>query len=351
MDQKTHWPDTEHWSATELAEVRGDPATTRFESSWIEQRRLLDEFVGELDAAGHAALALEASAALRAASGSPHLASMDDWDAVGPGAEVQLGPWRLVVDAGGSVTGCVGPDGRDRAAPGVPILSVHQQTFDAADYERWYSTYNRSVTPSDEWWARWDNTKPGLERTVARSAIWPAVLGGLWSGEDAEGAAVVIDQHIRSVAGDPVAAPERYRTVLRWDEPTGRLSAELCWWSRPAARWPGTTWWQVAPAVSDPAAWSMWKVDEPVSPFDVVDGGGRSLHVADRVSHPDGVDVELVDTGLVAPGAPRPLVWDDARVDLRAGWHVCVLSNLWGTNFPMWNEGDGRCRVSVALPL
>jgi hypothetical protein len=58
---------------------------------------------------------------------------------------------------------------------------------------------------------------------------------------------------------------------------------------------------------------------------------------------------DLVDSGLVSPGAPRLLVWDDAPADPSGGWHVCVLANLWGTNFPMWSEGDGRCRVVLTL--
>jgi hypothetical protein len=96
----------------------------------------------------------------------------------------------------------------------------------------------------------------------------------------------------------------------------------------------------------------MAKLDEQVAPFDVVDGGGRFLHVADRLAHPDGVTVELLDTGLVSPGTPRPLVWEpERRVELSEGWHVCVVSNLWGTNFPMWIEGDGRCRVELTLPV
>ena len=74
------------------------------------------------------------------------------------------------------------------------------------------------------------------------------------------------------------------------------------------------------------------------------------MHVAERLEHPDGVRLELLDTGLVAPGAPRLLVADDAPVDLSVGWHLCVLANLWGTNFPMWNEGSGRSRVELRLP-
>ena len=74
LDQKTHWPDTDHWSAAELAEVRDDPATVRFESSWTEQRHLLDEFVDELGVAGHTALADEAADVLADAVDPPRRA-------------------------------------------------------------------------------------------------------------------------------------------------------------------------------------------------------------------------------------------------------------------------------------
>jgi hypothetical protein len=352
MDQKTHWPDTEHWSVDELASVRGLPGTVRFESSWTEQRARLDEFVDELHRGGHpdlAAAALEQLATSRTVA-APTVG--DDWIERVAGDEVALGPWRISVDDSGAVTRLVDHRGRSWASTDAPLLSVCQQTVDAADYDRWYRNYNASVTEADEWWARWDNTKPGLEHTEARSATWTTSLERWWHVGDDERAVVVIDQQLRCEPGDPVAAPARYRTTVRWDPGRGLLELELSWWALRAARWPGATWWRVAPAVSDPSQWSMAKLDEQVAPFDVVDGGGRFLHVADRLAHPDGVTVELLDTGLVSPGTPRPLVWEpERRVELSEGWHVCVVSNLWGTNFPMWIEGDGRCRVELTLPV
>jgi hypothetical protein len=96
----------------------------------------------------------------------------------------------------------------------------------------------------------------------------------------------------------------------------------------------------------------MHKSGATVSPLEVVDGGGRWWHVAERLDHPEGVTVDLVDTGLVSPGTPRTLQWDPgAPVDPGQGWHVAVLANLWGTNFPMWVEGAGRARVGLRLPI
>jgi hypothetical protein len=58
-----------------------------------------------------------------------------------------------------------------------------------------------------------------------------------------------------------------------------------------------------------------------------------------------GLAFDLVDTSLVSPGTPRLLDWDDRLPELSSGWHVCLHDNLWGTNFPMWTEGDARYRV------
>lgn len=351
MDQKTHWPDTTHWSAEEVAEVRHDDATVRFESSWAEQRELLAEFVALLHDGGHRDLAAEAAELLADARGAgPQQRHLDDATRVEPGEPVSLGPWTVAIDGSGAVVRCDGADGRPWADEASPLSSVHQQTYDAEDHERWYRTYNASVTAPDEWWARWDNTKPGLEHSAARSAVWPSSLRAASVGSIDGDPVLRIDHGIDAEADDPVAVPDRLRTTLRWHADRGVFGLELAWWSRPAARWPGATWWRVAPLV-DPAEWQMVKLGEQVSPFDVVAGGGRTLHVADRLVHAGGLQIDLVDCGLVAPGSPRLLEWDDRPVDLAAGWHVCVLANLWGTNFPMWNEGDGRCRVELRLPV
>ena len=131
------------------------------------------------------------------------------------------------------------------------------------------------------------------------------------------------------------------------DDRPGVLDVSLQWVGKPAARWPEATWWSFSPVVSDPAAWQMVKLGEPVSPLDVVSRGARSLHAVERVAHPDGVVVDLPDTPLVAPGEPALLRFDDRLPDLSTGWHVCLYDNVWGTNFPMWCPGDVRLRASI----
>ena len=61
----------------------------------------------------------------------------------------------------------------------------------------------------------------------------------------------------------------------------------------------------------------------------------------------EGIELELVDTALVAPGRGELIDVLDRPVETADGWSVLVQNNLWGTNFPMWVEGDGRVRVRL----
>lgn len=349
LDQKTHWPDTTHWSADELASLAGDPAAGAFEASWDEQRRYLDRFVelladgGRQDLADQAGGALEAtrrvSSVLPGATTAKPVAPTRDEPQGWVGHLRGPGGFEVRFDADGSVVGLRDDDGRELASVHAPLGRLAFQTFDAEDFERWYSTYNGATLPEDEWWARWDNTKPGLEHSDAMSRWWSPTLTDLVE-HDGELTAVL---RVDAPDNAPVALPVRAElTLRRTDDEPSSIEFDLRWFDRPAARWPGAVWWTFAPAVGDAQGWRMSKLDEWVSPFDVVPGGGVHLHCADRVRHTDArVELEFVDTSLVAPGAPRLLEWPPDPVDLADGWSVCLHDNVWGTNFPMWDVGTG----------
>ena len=406
LDQKTHWPDTTHWSADALASllaepragdasaISGDPSTHRvdgspelgpgaaraFAASWEEQRRYLDAFVDRLGEGGRDDLADEARRALAATrtvvprvgvaggaaarsevepASETHDVALADATSGGAAkpshdetgaATARLGDLALTFDIDGAVIGLHGvdghsADGHDLASPDAPLARLAFQTFDAADFERWYSTYNAGTTDEDQWWARWDNTKPGLDGSGAVSRWWTPRLTEVVEGDDEVVAVLAFD----TPADAPVSLPARVElTVHRVDGDDAAIEFELQWFDRPAARWPGAVWWTFAPPVEQPERWRMSKLDEWVSPFEVVGGGGVHLHCADRVRHgAAGVELELIDTSLVAPGRPRLLEWPPVPVDLSDGWNLCLHDNVWGTNFPMWDDGARRFRVHL----
>ena len=320
MDQKTHWPDETHWGVEDLASVRDDPATTRFESSWEEQRAYLDRYVDTLATRGRRDLADEADAALAEARPAlpPDLAPIAG--AVSSAAvptslaahvpddlvSVALpGGGAMTVGEDGAVRHLVDPCGRVVADATHPLGAFRIQTFDAADLERRYARYNAGTADEDRWWARWDFTKPGLERTGARSGSWSPTSRGTTLGSR-DGALVLRTQLGFDADEDAAfgpALPERLvQTVAVRASVAGWLQVELelAWFGLPAARWPVAWWWRFTPAVTDVSGWRLQAFDELVDPHDVVHHGGRHLHAADRLVHgTEGIEFELVDAPLV----------------------------------------------------
>jgi hypothetical protein len=355
LDQKTWWPDTDHWSAPGLASVRPRPDTQRFESSWVEQRAYLDRFVQVLRDGGLSTLADDAARGLAAVAPGPV-------DVVGLTARHQLlglhlGPYLVDVDRhDGALVGLRRTDGAVLADPEHPVGRLRHRTYDADDYERWFATYNAGTTAEDQDWARWDNTKPGLERSGARSAWYTPSLVGAWSGRRATGgtgragcSVLVLELHFTDVVRETSAAPPwvLVEYVVDDDEPEV-LHCRLHWVAKDAARWPESTWWCFRPLVAGAEHWRMTKLGERVDPREVVSRGARSLHAVESVVHePSGVRLDLLDPALVAPGEAALLRFEDRVPDLEGGWQVCLYDNVWGTNFPMWCPGDATFRIDL----
>jgi hypothetical protein len=94
-------------------------------------------------------------------------------------------------------------------------------------------------------------------------------------------------------------------------------------------------------------------VDQEVSPFDVVRGGGRSMHaVTDLLQcRDDKGSFELVtlDAPTVAVGARTPLNFSPELPTLEQGVHVNLFNNAWGTNYPQWSGGDWMFRFQMTV--
>ncbi|HTO01906.1 MAG TPA: DUF5054 domain-containing protein, partial [Microthrixaceae bacterium] len=377
LDQKTHWPVLDHWSASELAEIRSDESTVAFEASWSEQRGYLDEYVAILAEGGLSDAAAEAAGLLADPAGSrsegtrlpvtlstgPQPFSSDRPPSsvarVADGLTqvedllgwLQLGQLQVRSDETGAVSSLqssisdpAGEAARELLGPDGTLAELSIQTFDDADYERWFSTYNGSTIEEDLWWARLDNTKPGLADSGAMSKMWKPSLTGAWLSDDGGVPTLVIESTFDRLlpSGDeaPMSAPARCVTTLRVPDDGKTVEFDLQWFDMPAARWPQAIWWRFAPLVDDPAEWTMVKLGEEVSPLDVVSGGARHLHCVERLIHPSGVALDPLDSGLVAPGGPQLLRWNDSQPDMSQGWSMCLYNNVWGTNFPMWTEGN-----------
>ncbi|MEZ5177091.1 MAG: DUF5054 domain-containing protein [Acidimicrobiales bacterium] len=341
LDQKEALPDAVRWDRAGLAELRATAAGRRFESSWVEQRAYVDEAARAL---GRPTVA-ERGAAV-ATGVAAWAADAPGRSPVGAGSALDVGGWRLALGPAGEAVGLVAPDGSAPADADHPMGLLRYQSFDEADYERFYA--GLSPTPEDEWWARWDNTKPGIDAAGAVSDWFVPTFVGAW--QRAAGDEVLARVRFEGVAAERLGAPPE--AWLRWGPGVdGALDLVVAWADKPANRLPEALWCSFVPVVAEPERWRFDVLGQPVSPLDVVRRGGRALHaVGEGMAYdgPDGrLEIATPDAPLVAPGEPRLLDADPPVPDLAGGLHVLLHDNCWGTNFPMWWEGPARFAFTI----
>lgn len=351
LDVKTHYPDTTTWSPAALAAERAeDGRVTRLEASWSEQRDLLARAAAELGCVS----VLEA--------GVPVRDDLAGAVAVRAGEPVIGRHATVVVDpVSGALRSLRTVAGEQVAGRSHPVGEVTYQTYSAAELDRWYDEYV-VAGPDDEWWARADQTKPGLTGASARR--WRPRLQDLWRFE--RGAAAHGSDGVRLVAcvgfaagavrGHGAPAELRITYDLPDDDPVVHVT--LDWFAKPADRRPEALWFRFHPKVVGPGRWMTDVLGSPQAPDEVVCGGGRHLQAVGRgvawIPDPgrtgDGLTIESLDAAVVAPGEPllaRHLCDHPSEVG-RFGWHWLLFDNLWGTNFPQWSlDADARFRFAV----
>lgn len=381
LDQKTWWPNLESWttSALESSDI------ARFEASWQEQREYLWNFVDCLrdcpddrfaDLSNESAQVLVDWGISRSGDQEEFLehvspfggASFDFQVATTQSGRLDQAGWRIVVDSDvGGIASLVTPGGVELTDDSHPVAAFKSQLFGADHFEKWYNSYNSQRLPEDEWWARWDNTKPGLEDTDATTRWVHPQFIGCQQVQRSDKPALRLIYNYEHIDRELLQLGT-FGSVIHIDvTPTSNvLDMSVTVHGRVGSRFPQADWWTFHPVVNNESdvahgvnagsGWAMFKFDEWIRPQSVVQGGSRFLHSAQRLRHDAGIDIELIDTPLVSVGEPRILTWDNADFKndnetptalKQAGWSLCLYNNLWGTNFPMWNSGTLHSRVRI----
>lgn len=348
LDQKSWLRDDQRWDRAGLAELRATPEGRHFESSWTEQRSYVEAADEALGIAHREPrpddTSLEGMASALPSGGSD----------VG-GAAVEGAGWRAGWDP---VTGALVAlvdlaSGRQLADAGYPLGLVTYQSFDEADYRRFYA--GLTPTAEDEWWARWDNTKPGIDASGAISGRWTPLESRVTAySRSADGEAlVVVRSRFDPALVDDLGAPAEVESAWTFRQTDRSVELRVSWRDKAANRLPEAIWCSFVPRLLDPDRWIFNKLGQAVSPLDVVARGGRALHAVDRgegctYHGADGhLSLDTRDAPLVAPGQPRLLDADPPLPDLAGGLHVLLYDNCWGTNFAMWNEGPASFRFRL----
>jgi hypothetical protein len=335
MDIKTYLADTENFSAQAFQKARAKPNFKKVEGSWDEKRQYIDRAIRSL---WNAALAKEASERLLHLKPNPPAMKGFSRRSASP-YSVESKEFSAKFDP---VSGALAEIQWDKSGrQGCRLGELNYHIFNSADFDRVWKQYIRH-SPLVDLWAKADFTKPGLEKTNILRKMWIPRVRDFYSHNNH----ALIFATFEKEAHAEFGAPEM--VTLEWSFEPGKIDLTLQLFGKSACRMPEAMWLSLLPGLGKKVLCRMDKLGEWVDPLDVVSRGNRALHaIGDSVEYTDErgkIELRSLDAPLLAPGVSPLMEFSDTLPDLRQGPHFNLFNNLWGTNFPMWFEGDLKFR-------
>lgn len=309
---------------------------TRYQTSYEEQRAYLEEAVRLLPEAYREEALLELNREYR--EEEPFTG-----EEIYPFETVSMGEWKAAFDGNGAV---VYLEKRGKVwIDGGCFGRFSYETYGAVDTISEFYQYNHDFKENMVW-SEADFSKPGLE-TVEGLSNRNYSFGVRAMRKAGSEVHIRLDGDRRAVTeyGCPAGARLTYTFGTE-------LSCELSWDHKDANKMPEALWFDVNLDVENPYLWKMVILDQEISPIEVVKGGNRRQHCAEKLVY-DGADgiIELKsqDSPLVSAGGRRLYGGCLELPDMRKGFSYCLYNNKWGTNFPLWCEDDGWFKYSLSL--
>ncbi len=226
-------------------------------------------------------------------------------------------------------------------------LGVYRyQSFSAETYQRWHHTYNRDYEQNKRWLLA-DFGKPGMEHAIppAVDKLYPAVLVSLVEYQSESRIEVVAT--LQASEDTPRGAPRNVLITYGFSC-SGRLETiTLDWFDKEATRLPEALWLSVGFSLHEKGRWKMVKIGQRLPLGPTVSRGARSIHAVQALEYGNMLSVQNLDSPLVSLGKRKLLDFDDAPALENGCFHFNLYNNIWGTNFPLWYEEDGRSRIRM----
>lgn len=306
------------------------------EQSWAEQRAYCDTAVSELEQEDRAR-ALQAL--------PPRAPPLPAGGARPAGSPLLAGAWEITLDPRtGDVARLRSPTGVMLEGLGGTLIGFRHESYDHADVRAHMDSY---ILHREDW-AILDHDKPGLDTAAtAQSGVWRPEVTGVTAGDRS----LTVGAAFEGAATEALGAPARIELRLTASEPD-TLEIDLYLRGKPANRMPEAGFLHVTPAGF--ARWDTFKMGlwQPAGRIAARGGGPLQAVSALRSQGPGGARLEIVplDTPLVAPADTPFMRFDPTPPALTAGMRFNLYNNKWGTNFPMWWDGDlvARFRLTVS---
>ena len=345
-DTKT-WLDFDHYTPRDLASMLDQPKYKVVQGSWAEKRADLSDAMAALPPplraeAGERVRRLEAA--------EPQTAGLAP---ARGGERIETKHFDVTLDAQtGAIVGLRSKkSGREWASGERPLALFSYQTLSKADYDRFFDAYLKSHAD----WAPKDFGKPNIERFGAVSRTWMPAGAEIRHARDARGHRIVARLAIRDGESEKkrtVAWPQTMYLELRLPDADPVVELDFSWFGKTANRLPEALWLSFQPVVPEARGWVLDKAGSPVSPFDVVSGGNRTMHaVLSGLRYKDskgGLEIQSLDAPVVAIGEKSPVHFSRNQPDVAKGFHFSLFNNGWGTNYIQWFGENMRFRFRIS---
>jgi hypothetical protein len=340
--------DYDHYTPAQLGQVIDTPSYKTMEFSWEEKRIDIRNAIAALPPE----LRVEAEGQIHQLKPvEPNHSTLHEHS---PQEEIKARHFVLALDP---QTGAIcrlhsKKTNRDWATLERPLGLFVYQTLSQDDYQRFVTSYALETDIHPE--ILNDLGKPHMTVLNPQSQEWKPQLMRCWTGREGSAHRVLAQLNFAdstSQSSGLTAWPEKLylEILLPDDDPVVRLN--LYWFDKAAQRLPEAMWFSFLPVAPKDEGWTLTKVNEPVSPFDVVEGGNRHMHaISDSISYKDArgqFSIQSLDAPLLALGKRTPLYFSNDQPKLDAGIHFNLYNNAFGTNYILWFSEPMRFRFEI----
>jgi hypothetical protein len=342
-DTKT-WLDFEHYTPPALRQMLNRPNYRTVTNSWAEKRADITAGVATLPAQ------LRSEAAEQFARLKPVRPDTSRLTAHAPAALLEGEHFTIGLDAD---TGAIVKlrdknTKREWASRQNPLALFTYQTLSERDYDKFLASYITLHTD----WAPKDFGKPNIRKFGAQSRSWGTKLIACYRAEDEDAHRLIARMRVDAISGgETTAFPQELWMTLRASKTEPVIRITFAWFGKDANRMPEALWLGFRPIAPLKDGWMLTKVEQPVSPFDVVPGGNRHMHAVSRDVHyrdaAGDLTIETLDAPVVALGERSPIAFSKEQPDLAKGLHFSLFNNAWGTNYIQWFGEDMQFRFLI----
>lgn len=216
------------------------------------------------------------------------------------------------------------------------LLSLVYEQFSTNEYKRFYTQYNRY----DVQWAREDFTKPGMQLGSDCYRRYEPESVKIYTYNNQ----LIIRYTFQKFAHKQCGCPLLFDVIIT--ENDGGLHFDLAWFKKPANRVAEAIWVGFRPIANNKR---ISKLGQLIDPKRIVENGQCRLHATDYGVVYDELDIETLDTALVAPQEPSILNFTNSKPLDSDPIYFNLYNNAWGTNFPMWYDEDTRFRFNLII--